>query len=93
LIEKSFAPHLNDYAQFYLKHKNANKASELISFVINKYPDNAQAFNILGDINLTLNNTKEAKKYYEKAIEIGSRNDDWRISEYKSDLINSAGKK
>lgn len=92
LMEKSFAPHLNDYAEFYLKHKNPNKASEIISFVINKYPENAQAYNILGDINLSINNPKEAKSNYNKAVEVGSKNDDWRMSEYKSDLINSTKK-
>jgi tetratricopeptide (TPR) repeat protein len=92
LLEKSFTPHLNDYAQFYLKHNNPDKALEIISFVIESYPDNAQSFNSLGDIYLHVNNMKEAKKYYQKAVETGSKDDDWRITEYRRDLDKIANK-
>jgi predicted alpha/beta superfamily hydrolase len=93
LFEKSFAPHLNDYAQFYLKHKNPDKALELISYVIRKYPDNAQGFNSLGDLNVALNKLKEAQQSYQKAVDLGIKNNDWRLPEYKSDLTKSANKK
>lgn len=87
LIEKSFPPHLNDYAQFYLRHSHPEKALEIISYVIKKYPDNAQGFNSLGDVYVVQRKMKEAKKYYEMAVEIGNKNDDWRIAEYKNDLL------
>lgn len=86
LLEKSFAPHLVNYAQFYLKHKNIEQAKNILSFTIDKYPDNAQARNAFGDLYALNNEIDFAKKYYEKAVEIGNKNNDWRISEYSKNL-------
>ncbi|ULC60480.1 tetratricopeptide repeat protein [Flaviramulus sp. BrNp1-15] len=81
-LEKSFAPHLIDYAQFYLKHKNPEQAKKILSFAIGKYPDNAQVLNALGDLYSLRGEINDAKKYYEKAIELGNKNNDWRVPEY-----------
>jgi cytochrome c-type biogenesis protein CcmH/NrfG len=61
--------------------------------VIRKYPDNAQGFNSLGDLNVALNKLKEAQQSYQKAVDLGIKNNDWRLPEYKSDLTKSANKK
>ncbi|MBM1106962.1 hypothetical protein JQC67_12495 [Aurantibacter crassamenti] len=86
LLEKSFAPHLVDYAQFYLKHENSEQAKEILSFAIDKYPANAQLQNALGDLYAANGDYKAAKKHYEKAAEIGNKNNDWRIPEYYKNL-------
>jgi predicted alpha/beta superfamily hydrolase len=85
-LDNSFAPHINDYAHFYLKNHNTEKALEIINFVISKYPDKAEGYNSLGDIYSDLDKMEEAVKFYKKAVNIGTENDDWRIEEYKNDL-------
>lgn len=86
LLEKSFAPHINGYLLFYLKHRNIDKALEIGSFLSTKFPEDAQSFNSLGKIYYELNRMDEAEKYYQRAVELGSIKGDWRIEEYKRDL-------
>ena len=86
LLEESFPAHINAYAQFYLKNNKTDKALEIVNFLIKKDTESAMAFNSLGDIYNVLGKKEEARKNYVKAVEIGKKNDDWRLDEYMKDL-------
>ena len=74
------------FAAFYMKHNQLEKAKELYTFFSEKSPNSARPVNGLGDVYRALKNKKEAMVYYNRAIQLGTENSDWRLEEYKKDL-------
>ena len=55
-----------------MQEKNDNKGLiALMKKYIEKYPDDAYAYEVMGSLYVLENNTKEADKYFSKAIELG----------------------
>lgn len=55
-----------------MQEKNDNKGLiALMKKYIEKYPDDAYAYEVMGSLYVSENNTKEADKYFSKAIELG----------------------
>ena len=79
--------HASMFATFYLKNNNTKMAMSLMTYYINKFPEEARPYNILGNVYKQMKDKKNAKKYYEKAIDLGFKNSDRRLSEYKKDLM------
>lgn len=86
LLEHNYLPHLNAYAQFYLKHNKLEKAREIAEFMIKKFAKRPASYNAMGDVYRALKKTAKAKVYYAKAVEIARKRKDWRLSEYEKDL-------
>ncbi len=74
------------FAEYYLENKAYDKAKHLYAFYAEKFPKAARPQNGLGDIYALLNKKRKARAHYEKAIELGASNSDWRLQEYKDDL-------
>jgi|GEM_PF-3772260 tetratricopeptide (TPR) repeat protein len=62
------------------------KAIELITYYTDRFPNIATPYNILGNAYKQLNDKKEAKKYYQKAIDLGVKNVDPRLEEYRDNF-------
>lgn len=75
------------YAQFYLKHKNADKALEILNNGLQKFNNSALILSALGDSYLAKQKPKLAKQYYSKAFESAVKNKDSNIEFYKKKLI------
>lgn len=78
--------HASMFASYYLKNNNTEMAMNLMAYYVNKFPETARPYNILGNIYKHMGDTKKAKKYYQKAISLGIKSNDRRLSEYKENL-------
>ena len=78
--------HASRFAEFYLKNNNTKMAMKLISYYIEKFPEAARPYNILGNVYKQIGDKKNAIRYYLKAIDLGTKNADRRLSEYKNNL-------
>tara|TARA_R110002073_G_scaffold145532_2_gene297658 strand:+ start:25159 stop:26433 length:1275 start_codon:yes stop_codon:yes gene_type:complete len=78
--------HASMFATFYLKNDNTEMAIKLMTYYTDKFPEAARPYNILGNIYKQLKDKKNARKYYQKAITLGTKNTDRRLSEYKNSL-------
>ncbi|NAS31688.1 esterase [Flavobacteriaceae bacterium R38] len=76
----------NRYAQFYLKHHNFDQAFQIFNAGLEKFENSSLILNGLGDFYFVKNNTKKAKSYYHKAVEIAIKNSDSNLIEYQTDL-------
>ncbi len=61
-------------AEFYLKHKEYDKAINLFSLLTEKHPNSEKPLNGLGDTYKELNNERKASTYYKKAKKISENN-------------------
>lgn len=78
--------HASMFATFYLQNNNTEGALMLMSYYVDKFPEAARPYNILGHVFNQIGKKKKAVVYYKKAIDLGSINKDSRLSEYKKDL-------
>ena len=78
--------HASLFAEYYLKNNNTKMATRLMTYYVNKFPDAARPYYILGNVSKQKGDKKKAKKYYLKAIDLGEKNSDRRLSEYKKKL-------
>lgn len=78
--------HASMFATFYLKNNNAEMAILLMTYYIDKFPEAARPYHILGNVYKQMDDEKNAKKYYQKAVDLGTKNADRRLSEYKNSL-------
>jgi predicted alpha/beta superfamily hydrolase len=78
--------HASMFSTFYLKNNNTKMAMMLMNYYINKFPEAARPYNILGNVYKQMGDKKNAKKYYQKAVHIGTKNADRRLSEFKTSL-------
>jgi len=78
--------HASMFATFYLKNNNTKMAKKLMTYYIDKFPEAARPYTILGNVYKQMKDKKNAKKYYQKAINLGTKNADRRLSEYKNNL-------
>lgn len=78
--------HASMFATYYLENNNPTMAIELMSYYIQKFPEAARPYNILGDAYEHLNDKKNATKYFQKAVDLGTKTADPRLNEYKKDL-------
>ncbi|MEP5501653.1 MAG: hypothetical protein ABJP80_05880 [Algibacter sp.] len=78
--------HASMFATFYLKNNNAKMAMKLMTYYIDKSPETARPYNILGNVYKQMKDKKSVKKYDKKAIDLGAKNTDRRLSEYKNSL-------
>lgn len=61
-------------AEFYLKHKEYDKAINLFLFLVEKYPNSGRPLNGLGDTYKELKKEKKASVYYKKAKKVSENN-------------------
>lgn len=54
-------------SEYYMKHKNYEKAIEIYDYLLQKDPESVKALNKLGDAFTLLQNEQEANKYYDLA--------------------------
>lgn len=80
--------HASRFAEFYLKNDNPEMALDLISYYIDKFPEAARPYHILGNVYLQMGDKRNARNNYLKAIDLGEQNADRRLSEYKNSLEN-----
>ena len=78
--------HASMFAEYYLKNNNTIMAMKLMSYYIDKLPQAARPYNVLGNIYKKMGDKKSAKKNYLKAIDLGTKNKDRRLNEYKNNL-------
>jgi predicted alpha/beta superfamily hydrolase len=78
--------HASMFATYYLKNNNPKMAMKLMNYYTNKFPEAARPYTILGNIYKQLNDKRRAKEYYQKAIDLGIKNTDRRLSEYQNNL-------
>ncbi|MGK0412866.1 MAG: tetratricopeptide (TPR) repeat protein [Polaribacter sp.] len=74
------------FATFYLKNNNTKMAMKLMNYYTDKFPEAARPYSILGNVYKQMGDKKNAKKYYQKAIHLGTKNADRRLIEYKNNL-------
>ena len=74
------------FGEYYLKNNNTTMAMKLMFHYIDKFPNTARPYNVLGNIYKQMGDKKNAKKNYLKAIDLGTKNTDRRLSEYKKNL-------
>lgn len=74
------------FAEYYLKNNNTIMAMKLMLHYIDKFPEAARPYTVLGNIYKQMRDKKNAKKNYLKAIDLGTKNSDRRLSEYKNNL-------
>lgn len=78
--------HASMFATFYLKNNNTEMAMMLMNYYIDKFPEAARPYHILGNVYKQMDDKKNARKYYQKAIDLGTKNADRRLIEYKNSL-------
>lgn len=77
---------LNALAEFYLNHKKPDEAIGLYKIILKNSPENARAFNNIGNIYLDKGVTKKAIEFLKRAIAIATKNKDENLDSYKADL-------
>lgn len=77
---------LHRYGQFYLKHNQVDKALALFKVTREKFPEEAFAYNDLGDGFRAKGLLEEAKTYYEKAVVLATAAGDPGLEKYQADL-------
>jgi len=76
----------NRLGQFYLKHKNSDKAIEFFKNGLEKYTVTPMLYNGLGKAYLLKKNMKAGLKYLEKAVTLGTQEKDGHLKTFISDL-------
>jgi len=82
-LEQLALPHAYRCGIFLLQNKRHQKALEIFEA---KYPERAMPFNGLGIYHQQLKNKDQAILYFRKAVEIATRNDNFRLTEYQENL-------
>lgn len=80
------------YGVFYLKNDKPEKAMAIFNFLANKFKYSARPYHGLGRVYEHQGDLNKAKLNFQKAIDVGEQNSDWRLPEYKEDLIRIQGK-
>lgn len=78
--------HASRFAEFYLKNDNPEMALKLMSYYIDKFPEAARPYHILGNVYHQMGDKKNARNNYLQAVDLGEKNADRRLSEYKNSL-------
>jgi len=86
MLEKIKLSRSSLIAQFYLQNKQAIKAIEIYKIMAKFNPENANIQHEIGRIYLSLKNEKQAKVYYQKAVEFALLSKDKKLIEYQKDL-------
>ncbi|MEL6559455.1 MAG: alpha/beta hydrolase-fold protein [Bacteroidota bacterium] len=91
-IDTLFLPHGIAVGNYCLNHQNKERAIEIFQFLINKFPKRANAYNGLAACFEANGNVEEAKTYYQKAVELATQNDNYRLITYQENLkrVNSS---
>lgn len=74
------------YAEFYLSNNNPEGAQKVYEILGQKFPGSARLENGLGKVFSAKRDFKEAERRFKSAIEIGEKNSDRRLLQYRKDL-------
>ena len=80
------------YAQYYMRNNEFEGARGIYESLAKLNPNEPTPVNGLGHVYKALNNKKEAKKYYKKAIELAKKGNHPRLAQFEKDLINNKEK-
>jgi enterochelin esterase-like enzyme len=75
-----------DWAEFYMKHQEFDKAKTVLVNALNLFPEAASLHANMSDALVGLEEQKNAKKHIKKAIELAVLNKDPRVDLYKQKL-------
>ncbi len=77
---------LCEFANFYFDNEHIQKALEIYEFANKKYPNSARPLHGIGMVYKKRDRKKRARDYFEQAIDLGTKNSDWRLNEYQASL-------
>jgi len=78
--------HASLFATFYLKNDNTQMAMKIMSYYIDEFPEAARPYHILGNVYNQMGDKINAQKNYLKAVDLGVKSSDRRLSEYQNSL-------
>jgi tetratricopeptide (TPR) repeat protein len=67
--------HLSAAGNTFLRYNKINEAIEFLSFVVEEFPQSANAYDSLGEAYMRAGDKKLAKKSYEKSLELDPGNE------------------
>lgn len=70
----------------FLQQEEYSKAIDFFSYNVDLYPKSANVYDSLGEAQETMGEIESASKNYEKAVEIGTMNNDPNLGVYKNNL-------
>lgn len=85
-VDTLFLPHGIAIGNYCLKRQNTERATEIFRFLINKFPDRANAYNGLAASFEAAGNLEEARLYYQKAVELAKQNNNYKLPTYQENL-------
>ncbi len=77
---------INAYAQFYLKHGKARAAVKMYERLVARFPSSVGAYAGLGEAYAAAERTGQAKKMYERAVDLAKDKKDERLNELQEKL-------
>ncbi len=85
-IERQRSSWASRFAQFYLENNNPDEAIVIYHSIIDKSPSSPLAYNQIGHVFESKGDLKEAKTYYQKAVDLAKRNSAPQLAEFETDL-------
>lgn len=82
----SHANHIYRYGLFRLQQGDTDGATELFQYINAREPENALPINGLGLVAKVKNEKSKARDFFEKAVMMAEKNQDFRIQEYRNNL-------
>ena len=85
-LDRSHVNHIYRYGLFMLQNNDFSGANKLFEYTHTREPDNALPINGLGLVAKAMNKPQEAKILFQKALQKGRNNNDYRLPEYQHNL-------
>ncbi len=79
----------NNFATFYLKNQQYDKALRIIDFLLKQDSGSAKAMNNKGDVYFQMHHHNKAVIWHQKAVDEAKKINHWRLAEFQLDLDKS----
>ena len=85
-LDRSHVNHIYRYGLFLLQQKDTTGAQSLFEYISKREPDNALPVNGLGLVAKARKENGKAIELFEKAVQMGEKDHDYRLPEYQHNL-------
>ena len=92
-LTRSHLNHIYIYGKSMLKHNQLNDAEEIFNYLRIRHPEHARPINGLGLLAKLRGKEEDARELFKKAVEIGTKSNDFRLPEYQQNLSANLTKK
>ena len=85
-LARSHLNHIYAYGTFMLKHNELNQAESLFQYLKARHPEHARPVNGLGLVAKARGEDDKAASLFKQAVDMGTKNEDFRLPEYQQNL-------